>query len=60
MADLDALAAVLVEAQQSRTPVPPLTDTYDGLTLDDAYAIQQIQIRSRLAAGAVIAGTRWA
>jgi 2-keto-4-pentenoate hydratase len=54
--DLNALAALLVEAHESRTPVPPLTETYDGLTLDDAYAIQQVQIRGRLARGAVIAG----
>ncbi len=56
MTDIHALAAILQGAQANRTPVPPLTETYDGLTLDDAYAIQQIQIRGRLAAGAVIAG----
>lgn len=54
--DLDALAAVLLGAYANRTPVPPLTETYDGLTLKDAYAVQQIQIRSRLAGGAVVAG----
>jgi 2-keto-4-pentenoate hydratase len=54
--DLDALAAVLLEAYATGMPVPPLTQTYDGLTLDDAYAIQQIQIRSRLDKGAAIAG----
>ena len=45
MADLDALAAVLGAAYATGTPVPPLTETYDGLTLDDAYAIQQILFR---------------
>jgi 2-keto-4-pentenoate hydratase len=54
--DIDALAAILQGAQVSRRPVPPLTETYDGLTLDDAYAIQVIGVRGRLAAGAVIAG----
>jgi len=54
--DIDALAAILGGARVSRMPVPPLTETYDGLTLDDAYAIQQIGVRGRLAAGAVIAG----
>jgi 2-keto-4-pentenoate hydratase len=54
--DLDALAALLLNAYATRTPVPPLTQTYDGLTLDDAYAVQQIQIASRLAAGAGIVG----
>lgn len=54
--DLDALAAVLTQAYASRTPVPPLTQTCDGLTVADAYAIQQIQVRRRLSAGARIAG----
>jgi len=54
--DINALAAILQAAQVNGTPVPPLTETCDGLTLDDAYAIQQVQIRGRLDAGAVIAG----
>jgi 2-keto-4-pentenoate hydratase len=54
--DLGAVAAVLLDAYASRTPVPPLIDTCDGLTLDEAYAIQQLQVSSRLAGGAVIAG----
>lgn len=56
MTDLDALAASLLEAYASRVPVPPLTETYHGLTMDDVYTVQQIQIRSRLASGAVVAG----
>jgi 2-keto-4-pentenoate hydratase len=56
VADLDALARRLQDVYASRAPVPPLTATCEGLTLDDAYAIQQRQIRSRLARGVVIAG----
>jgi 2-keto-4-pentenoate hydratase len=56
MTDVDAIAAALLDAYASRTPVPPLTESYDGLTLDDAYAVQQIQIRARLGRGAVIVG----
>jgi len=56
MADLDALATLLLDAYTTRTPVPPLTDSFDSLTIDDAYAIQQIQIRTRMSAGAGIAG----
>jgi len=56
MADLDALATLLIDAYTTRTPVPPLTDSFDSLTIDDAYAIQQIQIRTRISAGAGIAG----
>jgi 2-keto-4-pentenoate hydratase len=54
--DIDALAGSLQAAYASRTPVQPLTETATGLTLDDAYAIQQRQVRSRLAGGVVIAG----
>jgi 2-keto-4-pentenoate hydratase len=54
--DLDGLADVLLAAQAARVPVPPLTQSHDGLTLDDAYAVQQIQVRRRLAGGAAIAG----
>ena len=56
MTDLDALAALLLDAYETRTPVPPLTQTFDGLTLGDAYAVQQIQIRTRMSGGAGIAG----
>jgi 2-keto-4-pentenoate hydratase len=56
VADLDALAGALLAAYENRTPVAPLTESCAGLTLDDAYAIQQRQIRARLAGGAVIAG----
>jgi 2-keto-4-pentenoate hydratase len=54
--DLGAVAALLLDAYATKTPVPPLTETCAGLTLDEAYAIQQLQVSSRLAAGAVIAG----
>jgi 2-keto-4-pentenoate hydratase len=54
--DLDSLAGVLLDAYASRTPVPPLTQSHDGLTVGDAYEIQQVQIRSRLAAGASVRG----
>jgi 2-keto-4-pentenoate hydratase len=56
MTDLEALAGVLLDAYATGTPVPPLTETYDQLTLDEAYSIQQIQIRSRIARGASISG----
>lgn len=39
--DLDALAALLFDAYATGMPVPPLTETDEGLTVDDAYAIQQ-------------------
>jgi 2-keto-4-pentenoate hydratase len=54
--DLDALAGLLERASATRVPVPPLTQTYEGLTVADAYAIQLIQVRGRVAGGAGIAG----
>jgi 2-keto-4-pentenoate hydratase len=36
--------------------VEPLTEKYQGMTLEDSYEIQLLQIRSRLAAGARIKG----
>jgi 2-keto-4-pentenoate hydratase len=54
--DIDALAGVLLEAYSTRVPVPPLTASFAGLTLDDAYRIQQLQVSSFLAAGGAIRG----
>jgi 2-keto-4-pentenoate hydratase len=57
VADLESIAADLAAAYQAGQPtLAPLTSTYDGLTVDDAYAIQQLQISSRLAGGASIIG----
>jgi len=54
--DLVAIAAALREAYATRAPIAPLTDSHDGLSLDDAYAIQLIQVRQRIAAGATVVG----
>lgn len=56
MTDLDAIAADLLAAYATGKTLPPLTATYDWLTLDDAYAIQQIQARHRIAGGARVIG----
>ncbi len=49
-------ADLLSSAYQTRVPIEPLVDTCDGLTLDDAYEIQLLQIRRRVAAGARVKG----
>lgn len=49
-------ARSLLDAYESRKPIPPLTVTYDAMTLEDAYAIQVLQIEEFLAAGRVIKG----
>ncbi len=50
------IAGSLLEAYASRIPVEPLTSTYPGLSVADAYAIQVLQVRHWQAAGAQIAG----
>lgn len=51
-------AAELWAAQRDRRPVPPLTQTFRGLDVADAYAVQQVNVRRRLAAGAVLVGRK--
>lgn len=56
MADLDSIAAGLLAAYGNAPTLAPLTSIYDGLTIDDAYAVQEIQVRRRVAGGAAIIG----
>jgi len=57
VADLESIATELAAAYGSGQPtLAPLTSRYDGLTVDDAYAIQQLQIGRRIAGGASIVG----
>ncbi|GAB6983990.1 2-keto-4-pentenoate hydratase [Nocardioides pyridinolyticus] len=46
----------LLDAYDTRKPVAPLTSTYDDLELDDAYAIQVLQIEQLVARGRSIRG----
>ena len=46
----------LLEAYRSRTPIEPLTATYEGMDLEDAYAIQLAQIDRLVGEGRVIKG----
>jgi 2-keto-4-pentenoate hydratase len=54
--DIDKAASALLDAYASRVPVAPLSATYPGLSVDDAYAVQRAQVVSRTAAGAVVKG----
>ncbi len=55
--DLRAEAAeALRVAEATQTAVPPLAQTYPGIDVVDAYEIQLINIRRRLAAGATVYG----
>ena len=50
-ATLATAAARLLSAYESGKPIDPLTTTYEGLELADAYEIQLLQIRSLTAGG---------
>lgn len=52
------LADALWEAERSRRPIAPLTEQYDDLVIEDAYAIQDINVQRRLAAGARVIGRK--
>jgi len=46
----------LLAAYSSREPVEPLTATFEGMTLEDAYAIQLLQVDELVAGGRSVAG----
>jgi 2-keto-4-pentenoate hydratase len=54
--DLDSIADELLAAYRTGETLPPLTSTYPGLTIDQAYAIQQRQTPTRANGGAGIVG----
>ncbi|HEX4817760.1 MAG TPA: 2-keto-4-pentenoate hydratase [Nonomuraea sp.] len=49
-------AAALLGAHRSRTPIAPLSTTYPGATIADAYRIQQEQVRAWTEAGDQVRG----
>ena len=55
---LEAQAAALREAELSRRPIEPPTDALPGLTIAESYAIQELNIRRRLAEGRVLCGRK--
>jgi len=50
------VAQALLAAYRSRKPIDPLTQTWPGLTLEDSYPIQVLQVEHRRAAGARVRG----
>ncbi len=52
----DELAADLAQAERSREPIAPLTSGYPDIDVVDAYEIQLINIRQRVAEGARVLG----
>jgi 2-keto-4-pentenoate hydratase len=51
-----AVADRLLAAYDSKQPLEPLTATHEGMTLDDAYTIQLLQVERRLAQGRTVRG----
>jgi 2-keto-4-pentenoate hydratase len=49
-------ARLLLDAFDNGAPIPPLTSTHDAMTLDDAYAIQLLQIDELVSRGRSIKG----
>ena len=52
----DTLAADLAQAERSRVSIPPLTAAHPDIDVVDAYEIQLINIRQRVAEGARVVG----
>jgi 2-keto-4-pentenoate hydratase len=49
-------AAALERAEADRVPIDPLTETFPGMDVEDAYEIQLANIAKRVSAGAVVRG----
>ena len=54
--DRERAAQVLREAEATQVAVPPLVQTFPGIDVVDAYEIQLLNIRRRLASGATVYG----
>jgi 2-keto-4-pentenoate hydratase len=48
----------LAKAERERAPIAPLTDAHPDLTVEDAYAIQTINIDRRVAEGRLVRGRK--
>nr|WP_246398956.1 fumarylacetoacetate hydrolase family protein [Mycobacterium vicinigordonae] len=51
-------AADLWAARRECSPIPPLTQSFPGLDVAGAYAVQEVNMRRRLAAGATLVGRK--
>ncbi|WP_100521035.1 2-keto-4-pentenoate hydratase [Mycobacteroides abscessus] len=55
---INAAAADLWAAQRNRVPIAPLTETFPGLDVTGAYAVQQLNLRRRLDEGRALVGRK--
>jgi len=54
--EIEDAAQALAKAEQNADPIPPLSDTYPQIDVDDAYVIQLANIEKRLHAGRIVKG----
>jgi 2-oxopent-4-enoate hydratase len=57
-AEISDAAQKLLGAARDLNPIPPLTETYPGITTEDAYRIQLGTIEARLAGGRKVVGKK--
>jgi 2-keto-4-pentenoate hydratase len=55
---LQTIAEALFAAEQDRKPIPPLTETDPGITVEEAYRIQIQVMERKRAAGQVVVGKK--
>lgn len=56
--DYQAIANRFIAAEAQRKPFEPITDEYPGLTVEDAYAIQLAQVKTKLEQGRTVIGKK--
>jgi len=55
-ADLARLARLLLDSERTRIPIEPLTSSFPGLSFEEAYQIQRININDRMNSGERLVG----
>ena len=56
--EIQAIAQKLLNAELSKQPIAPLTESEPNITADDAYRIQLHQIEQKVSEGAVVKGLK--
>jgi 2-keto-4-pentenoate hydratase len=56
--EIGIAAAQLRDADRTRNGIAPLTETYANLSVDDAYAIQRVNLARRIAGGEQLVGRK--
>jgi 2-keto-4-pentenoate hydratase len=56
--EIEKLAEELFRAEADRSPIPPLTEGFPQLTVDEAYQIQLVNVEVRKSKGAKIVGKK--